>query len=537
MNSNPYIVLGTDQMALLAREKQRDTLTKNLKKPTPDHVSVVGPRYFGTTVLLKHLANHIRENNHSPWVVLYWDLKHGTPQTDSEFKLQFANKLKDALKSAGRTEAGYVDNASIEDVNDQLMVVFEELDQADMKVLAIMDHFDRVLASPEVTRNLWDYLRSLADYPSLRFVTGSRQPLREICRTEESRTSDFWEIFLPNPVQLTPFQVHDLDALLLPFSVRAIQFDQSSRSELINWAGGVPILVTVLLRELWEEVSDNSTVSKPSVDEVAQKAERDYNQILAEIWDDCDLRQQRLLIGLAANYRGIEVGQVPRAELPALAKRGLVTREGNYARSSCRLMSRFAEQQEEQLIDLERLFGDAELYKRNVPQLLQLRLAAISGMDKELESKVRRMLRDLSDDPDIVLSGARDVFDRAMFLIWDAELGVGVREFPKEWTEARSQVRSGYERVIKDDIVPGSRGGQAAILRAITSSQHTGSALARYVTRPTSVLLDHLSAAGDFHFHSEGTQPTHGFVAATCTAAVELCECLTKDLENVPYRV
>jgi hypothetical protein len=49
-------------------------------------------------------------------------------------------------------------------------------------------------AGTGLTRILWDQLRSLGQKASLRLVTGSRCPLRELCKTEESRTSDFWEI-------------------------------------------------------------------------------------------------------------------------------------------------------------------------------------------------------------------------------------------------------------------------------------------------------------------------------------------------------
>ena len=42
------------------------------------------------------------------------------------------------------------------------------------------------------------------------FVTGSRRRLRELCRTEESQTSDFWEDFLRyTRCQVGCFEEHD----------------------------------------------------------------------------------------------------------------------------------------------------------------------------------------------------------------------------------------------------------------------------------------------------------------------------------------
>ena len=63
------------------------------------------------------------------------------------------------------------------------------------RILVVLDGFDHVLAGTGLTRNLWDQLRELARRPSLRLVTGSRRRLRELCRTEEVQSSNFWGIF------------------------------------------------------------------------------------------------------------------------------------------------------------------------------------------------------------------------------------------------------------------------------------------------------------------------------------------------------
>jgi predicted AAA+ superfamily ATPase len=57
MPESPYRVLGVDIPALMGRAKLSAQLWDRLMKPTPDHVAVVGPRHYGKTVLLKHLAD------------------------------------------------------------------------------------------------------------------------------------------------------------------------------------------------------------------------------------------------------------------------------------------------------------------------------------------------------------------------------------------------------------------------------------------------------------------------------------------------
>jgi predicted AAA+ superfamily ATPase len=45
---------------MLGRRRLSERLRGNLVKPTPDHLSLVGPRFFGKTVVLSALANKLR---------------------------------------------------------------------------------------------------------------------------------------------------------------------------------------------------------------------------------------------------------------------------------------------------------------------------------------------------------------------------------------------------------------------------------------------------------------------------------------------
>ena len=66
-----------------------------------------------------------------------------------------------------------------------------------------------------------------AKHASLRLVTGSRKRLRELCKTEDSRTSDFWEIFYDTPLMVGCLEEEDWEDFLHPFESRAIAFDSS----------------------------------------------------------------------------------------------------------------------------------------------------------------------------------------------------------------------------------------------------------------------------------------------------------------------
>lgn len=186
MSASPYQVLGVEVPPMLGRERLFRQLCRHLTKATPDHVSVIGPRLFGKSVLLNHLASHFPQDHYVG--SLYWDLRFNTPRTDAEFRSQLAERLQDSLRSEEPELAEYLEPDD-EAVSDLLRLVFEELHSEDRRVLVVLDGFDHLLGDFGITRNLWDELRTLAQTGGLCLVTGSRARLYDLCKDEESRTS------------------------------------------------------------------------------------------------------------------------------------------------------------------------------------------------------------------------------------------------------------------------------------------------------------------------------------------------------------
>ena len=179
----------------------------------------------------------------------------------------------------------------------------------------VLDGFDYALAGTGLTRNLWDRLRALAQRDSLRLVTGSRRPLRELCRTEESRTSDFWEIFYDTPTRVTALDDDDIETFLKPLRDAGCEVDESAHKEIANWTGGVPVLVCTLLQRLWEE-PPGTRLSKSEIDRTAEEVLAGPGQLLAALWDDCDDE-------LRADLGILNDGDVPLTELSEKRRRAI----------------------------------------------------------------------------------------------------------------------------------------------------------------------------------------------------------------------
>ena len=511
----------------------------HLLKSTPDHVSVVGPKHYGKSVLLRHLADAYRAGSSGYLTTAHIDLRHDTPGSDDAFKRRFAVEIKKALREKEIEDALRPDRTQLSEyvdlddaaVHESLDLVFTELEGENARMLVVLDGFDYALAGTELTRNLWDQLRSLAQKSSLRLVTGSRRPLRELCRTEESRTSDFWEIFYDTPVRVAALDDSDWDPFLKPLQDAGCRFDDSARKEVANWTGGVPLLVCALLRELWEKYR-GVRISKPQIDQTADAILKSRREILAELWDDCDIE-------LRADLGTLARGDIPLSDLSAdrrheLESRGFGRVSRKNLRGSCRLIQRYAEEQAPALADLTRLFGTTAGFEAHVQTFLELRLkqAATPKTDPSLHDFVSRAIEDIGRNPELAINGIRGIADRALALIWEAELPHD-RTLPKKWIDEWK--RGGGKNPPEDrGKLPSRSGAQCQVLRLITGSDRI-SRQSKYVTKTTYLLVNHLKSVGDFGQH-RGDYPettiSVGFAATVVLAAISLIESLTTDLQR-----
>ena len=531
MTANPYQVLGPSIPPMLGRAALVQCIEGHLSKPTPDHVSVVGPKHYGKSVLLRHLADLYRAGSSGYLTTAHIDLRHDTPRSDDAFKRRFAEEVKAALRPerAQLAECIDLDDAAI---HESLDLVFTELEGESARMLVVLDGFDYALAGTELTRDLWDQLRSLAQKTSLRLVTGSRRPLRELCRTEESRTSDFWEIFYDTPVRVTALDASDLDAFLQPLLDAGCTLDESARKEIANRTGGVPLLVCALFEELWEK-HRGAHLSKPEIDQTADAILKDRREILAELWDDCDIELRADLGTLASG--DILLSDLSADRHHALESRGFgrVSRN-NRLRGSCRLIQHYAEEQTPALADLKRLFGTSHGFKTQIRSLMELRLEQITnpGVDEDLRRFVSNAVRDIESHPEDALTWIRSAADRALTLIWEAELPPD-KTLPEDWIDEwqRGGVRSLPEDQGK---LPRRTGAQCHVLRLITGSDRTPRQ-SKYVTKTTCLLVDHLRSVGDFGQHRRDYPETTisvGFAATVVLAAISLVENLIADLQR-----
>lgn len=528
MSQEPYQVFGPGIPQLRGRAEDWKRLMRRLEKPVPDHVSVVGPRYIGKTVLLNAVADHFTENHANFDGCAYWNIGHDTPQTDAEFYLTFGKYAGKAI-STFETVSNYlnVEAADFEKLSD----AFEMLEGDDRKVLIIMDGLDHLRHNAQLSRNLWDSLRALAERSSLRFLMGSQKPLREICATPEARTSPFWNIFADSTIKLGAFdREEDWEHVLAPFGERGIELQPGARTELFNFSGGIPVLASALCKRLWDNVNDGTSVSNSDVITLAEDFVDRARSILDDLWDDCSAEEQGVTADLALG-RSLQVGDVSRDCLLKLKQRGFVRDERSNL-MICRTIVHYVTAYNPQATDLRRLFESKEEYQRNIKRVLELRagqLLSVSGVDDLLVEYVRFAIQKL-DKPALVVSEIRSLVNRAFRIIWDEELPDGI--IPVEWTNGWKLPASDGSRPElnpPEGRIPGGGGAQCKLLNLMTDSRKAGRTR---ISRPTFFMIDYLQSVGDFGQHLDDSQIPVGFTHSVCLTAIELCEQLTGELSH-----
>jgi hypothetical protein len=527
MPSEPYQVFGPGVPLLLGRSEEWKRTMRRLEKSVPDNVSVVGPRYIGKTVLLSAIALHFGSNREHFDGCAYWNIGHNTPQTDAEFYRVFGQYASEAICIFDTVIGKELDSEGVD--YERLSDAFAMLDEDSKKVLVIMDGFDHLKYNAQLSKNLWDSLRALAEGTSLRFLIGSQKPLREICATPEARTSPFWNLFADSTLNLGAFsKENDWEQILAPFNARSIELQSGARTELFNVSGGIPVLASALCKRVWDKVDDGGVVSNSYVTSLVDDFVERVRSTLDDLWEDCDAEEQGIAADLAQG-RSFRAGDVSRDTLQKLKQRGFITQEKAELRV-CRSIAQYVTAYKPQANDLRRLFGSTEDFQKNIRSVLELRVTQLDSteaVDDQLIEYLRSAVQKV-EKPYLVVNEIRGLVNRAFSVIWDRELPD--RRIPPDWTAGwKMEDREGNRPEFNppEGPIPNSGGKQCNLLRLMADPRKAGHTR---VSRSTTVMLDYLQSVGDYGQHLDDTQVPDGFTYTVCFTAIELSEQLAIEL-------
>ncbi len=317
MLASPFQVLGTRVARRIGRDREWNRLLSLVER---NHVSVLGPKYIGKSVLLLALAEHFAVNNEVFRASVYWDLRHGTPDNDVDFFAEFAKRLVGPIRAINTDYAAEL-TGEPSDAFKKIKMVFELLAEEGLAVLVCLDGCDNLLLGSGVTRNMWENLRALAEMTSLRLVTGSRRRLRDLCHSPESQASEFWNIFRYS-LPLKALTEADIGDFAQQFVGASIPVSPGATKELFNWTGGIPVIAAAHCDTLWEQASEAKVLSKELVDKLGSELHITEQDALRDIWEDCS-EEQRALAARVQQKRLPETEHPKESLVASLVDRGI----------------------------------------------------------------------------------------------------------------------------------------------------------------------------------------------------------------------
>lgn len=524
--TNPYQVRGGNTPHMFGRKDLLEHVVQQLTKPDPIHLSVVGPRLSGKTVFLTALESYIEKKADTYLTIIYRDFRQMTPRTDREFITDLAAHIRKSLIKLNSETAEYIDENS-NDIMGDIGLAVDEIWSQQKRILVVFDGFDHVLAADELTRNLWDNLVHLAEKQGICFVTGSRKRLRELLK-HNARPSIFWEKFNPTPITIGRFDQKDLDDLLQPLKKRNISFDKSADKEFMNETGGNSVLTIGLLHHLYDQLTDNEKINGERIKRLGEETSEIYREILSELWEDCPIDTRSDMAALAKGELSINDILEDRQKL--LENQGFVKISKNKIKATCRIFQRYSAGQAEGVNYMRRLFNSPEEFKKNIKNLLELRLSHLTKGNDDLIDDIQRAVRDMQPNPSYAIKWARTIVTRALDIIWEKELDQG-KNIPEAWINEwkRSEDKRYWKPYYNTLKLPQELGNQCALLDKITGTKYTRRA-AKYVSKSAYTLISFLNSVGDFGQH-QNEDVTLGYAAVVCFAAIELCNNLSSELK------
>lgn len=507
---------------MLGRAKTMQRIWDDLTKRSPSHLSMVGPRYAGKSVILKALADRMSKEGSPYGAVILWDLGHQTPGSDEAFYKSICQRMGEGIKAVSPDYGKHLLSVDADEFS-ELREVIDALKDEDINVLMLWDGFDKPLGTGKLTRNLWDNLRELASRPNFRLVTATRRTLHELIRSTDSQASDFWNIFDMMPVRVEVFDTADRDDILTKIS--GITFSSGAKSELENWTAGYPPLYLAVLNRIIE-IGQNSEVDNNVVNEAAASALDSLINILNDLWNDCPEPAKDLYRHLVeqGDWLTSETGKIERA---VLAEKGFIRSSGNKTCKACRLLEHHLSSLGKDASSIIRLFGTPDAYRTNIRSLLETRFSQLRNFDKSLLRFIERSIEDIPENPENCLANIRGIVDRALDLIWEAELGSG-RQIPEtyfsDWTYNGEKGPENYW----DKQFPVKRGHQIRLLQLLTGTDKS-QAKANRVSKNTYALASAAHGFGDFGQHIDSPVSAEVAVAAV-TVCIELAACLDREI-------
>jgi tRNA A-37 threonylcarbamoyl transferase component Bud32 len=270
---NPYIFRGPvhDPAMFFGRKHELNEIAAFLRGN--QSISIVGARKIGKTSLMFHLMRP------AIWPELglgedllfaYLDCEVLGEGDHQEILAQFAAEIAAALDERALSPEPTLEKAIDQPSRLSFERAIRKLNQRGLRVILLLDEFERLSHNANLDVNFFNALRSAAGRYRLAFVTGSARPLIQLTysgKSQEILSSPFFNIFAPHFLGLMP-EGEARRLIREPAQAAGSQLPPETEDFIYDLVGGHPLSLQVACFHAMDTPDDLAEIERQTMIEL-----------------------------------------------------------------------------------------------------------------------------------------------------------------------------------------------------------------------------------------------------------------------------
>jgi len=283
---NPYISRGPVQTPgrFFGRVHELNEIAAFLRGN--QSVSIVGPRKIGKTSLIFHLLRpHVQTSLglQAENLFVYLDCEVLGDLEHVDIFGEFAAEMESALAERGLPSEAIIEKAIEAPSRLSWERAIRRINQNGLRVVIILDEFERLSTNASLDLNFFNALRSAAGRYQLAFVTASAHPLIQLTYSERSQeilSSPFFNIFAPLFLGMLPEEeAHQL--ICEPAREAGAPFSDELAAFIYQLVGGHPLAIQVACFHAFDTPNNLVEIERQTKDELSAHYQYYWNNLTA----------------------------------------------------------------------------------------------------------------------------------------------------------------------------------------------------------------------------------------------------------------
>jgi hypothetical protein len=297
--SNPYVSRGPlrNPEMFFGRTAELNEIAAFLKGN--QSVSIVGSRKVGKTSLLFHLMRPTTRaalGLGDEYLFVYLDCEVLSEGSHDVIFGQLSSEIAEALFERALPEEPTLTDAMARPNRLAFERAVRRLNQRGLRVVLMLDEFERLSTNPNLDVNFFNALRSAAGRYQLVYLTASARPLIQLTYSNQAQSilsSPFFNIFAPLFLELFPQEIAR-QLISQPSAASGQPFSAEMQDFIINFAGGHPLALQVACFYAWEECGKQVELSA-CLGTIERRSAQELSAHFEYYWHNLSLLEQTAL--------------------------------------------------------------------------------------------------------------------------------------------------------------------------------------------------------------------------------------------------